>query len=81
LATEDEIHGLKERHAASLLALPGVSGVGIERDDQGGYVLTVHLASDDKAVRAGLPEEIEGHLIRYFRSGPYRKLPAMEGGE
>lgn len=81
MATEDEIRDLKTRHAADLLARPGVSGVGVERDGQGGYVLTVHLASGDPAVRASLPEQIEGHLIRYSQSGPYRRFPAVKGAD
>jgi hypothetical protein len=81
LATEDEIHGLKTRHAAQLMARPGVSGVGVERDGQGGYVLTVHLESADPSLAAGLPAEIEGHAIRYCPSGPYRKLPAIGGDD
>jgi hypothetical protein len=80
LAIEDEIHDLKVRHAAELMARPGVNGVGVERDGEGGYVLTVHLASADPGLVAGLPAEIEGHPIRYSVSGPYRKFPA-EGGE
>ena len=76
MATEDEIRDLKARHSAGLMARPGVAGVGVERDEAGGYVLTVHLASDDPVLRAALPETLEGHPVRYALSGPYRKLPA-----
>jgi hypothetical protein len=80
LATEDEIRDLKRRHAAGLLARPGVVAVGVEQDGAGGYVLSVHLESDDPALCAALPERIEGHSVRYVPGGPYRKLPA-EGGK
>jgi hypothetical protein len=81
VATEDEIRDVKARHAAGLLARPGVNGIGVERDGEGGYVLAVHLATDDPALVAALPAAIEGHPVRYSASGPYRKLPAVEGGE
>lgn len=74
MATEEEISDLKRRHAALLMARPEVIGVGVERDDAFGYVLAVHLTSDDPALVATLPVEIEGHPIRYTGSGPYIRL-------
>jgi len=52
--------------------------VGIEKDGAAQYVLAVHLDSDDPEVRKRLPEEIEGHRVRYIQSGPFRKLPAND---
>jgi len=49
-----------------------VSGVGIEKDDAGDYVLAVHLDSDEAGKE--LPAEIEGVPVKYVRSGPFRKL-------
>jgi hypothetical protein len=78
MATLEEIRELKRRHSARLLGLPGVSGVGIERDDDGGgYALAIHL-DGDAANQLGLPAELEGHRIKYIRSGPFRKLPTQE---
>ena len=74
MATEEEIRALKTRHSARLLSSPGVSGVGIEKEGEGGYVLAVHVDGDPEAL--GLPAEIEKQRIRYIRSGPFRKLPA-----
>ena len=78
MATEEEIRDLKRRHAAFLMARPEVNGVGVERDETGSYVLAVHLASDDPALRAALPVEIEGHPIRYTGSGAYIRLAAED---
>jgi hypothetical protein len=78
VATEAEISDLKRRHSARLMARPEVSGVGVERDEAGGYVLAVHLASDDPALVATLPCEIEGYPIRYTGSGPYVRLAAED---
>jgi hypothetical protein len=79
IATEQEIRELKHCHSARLLSEPGVSGVGIEKDDTGAYVLAVHLDSDEAAAR--LPEEIDGHPVKYIKSGPFRKLPATDKPE
>jgi predicted sugar kinase len=74
MATEDEIRELKRRHAARLLRQPGVSGVGVERGEDGGFVLAVHLDRDAAFAPGELPERIEGHPVRYLRSGPFRKM-------
>jgi hypothetical protein len=74
MATEDEIRGLKQRHGRELLGQPGVSGVGIERDDAGEYVLAVHLGADAAETASKLPQEIEGHRVKYIVSGPFRKF-------
>jgi hypothetical protein len=55
-----------------------VSGVGIEKDEAGEYVLAVHLDSDDSEAPKSLPDEIEGHRVKYIRSGPFHKLPAND---
>jgi hypothetical protein len=71
--TDDEMSKLKRRHSARLLRMPGVAGVGVEHDDQGRPVLTVHLASDSAEVRAALPKAIEGQTVKYIVTGPYFK--------
>jgi hypothetical protein len=60
------------------LSLPNVSGVGIEKGDAGDYVLAVHLDSDAPESAEPLPDELEGHLIKYVKSGPFRKLPVTD---
>ena len=72
MATEEKIREVKRRHSMNLLKQPGVSGVGVERDEAGDYVLTIHI--DDAAARANLPDEIEGHPVKYVHSGPFRAL-------
>jgi len=73
MATEDEIRALKHQHSTRLLSRPGVAGVGVERDETGGYFLAVHLTSNDPALRKDLPEELDGHTVKYLVSGPIRK--------
>lgn len=69
MATEKEIRALKKRVSAELLKNRAVSGVGVEREENGEYVLAVHLSED----APDLPCELEGHPVRYVRSGPYEK--------
>jgi hypothetical protein len=71
--TFEEMSDLKRRHSAALLAMPGINGVGVEKDAAGKPVLTVHLESDDPATTAALPKSIEGQPLRYIKVGPYRK--------
>ncbi len=80
IATKQEIRELKHRHSARLLSQPGVSGVGVEKDDEGEYVLAVHLDNDDSEAVKLLPDEIEGCRVKYIKSGPFRKLPANKEG-
>lgn len=73
MATFDEIRALKKRHSPTLLRRPGVCGVDVETAESGEAVLTVHLDSADPAVRAQLPDRLEGHPVRYVHTGPFRK--------
>ena len=72
----EDLRELKRRHSFDLLHKPGVSGVGIETDDEGRPALTIHLSTDDPEVKAQLPTDLDGYPVRYIQSGPYKKLDA-----
>ena len=72
MATEQEIKELKRRHSARLLSEPGVSGVGIEKDQAGEYFLTVHVDGPDAAQK--LPRQLDGKPIKVVQSGPFKKF-------
>ncbi|HLI86622.1 MAG TPA: hypothetical protein VKV17_22135 [Bryobacteraceae bacterium] len=74
MLSEEEASTIKRRHATRLLKLPGVSGVGIEKDAAGNYLLVIHIDSDQPEVVTGLPEQVEGLPVRLVRTGPFRKL-------
>lgn len=74
MATEEEVRAVKRRHSPQLLRQPGVCGVGVEKDEAGNYVITVHLDTDDPQVRARLPQQIEGFNVKFLFSGPFRKF-------
>jgi hypothetical protein len=74
VATEDEMRAIKKAHSSSLLRHPGVCGVNVGVEPDGQAVLEVHLDTDDPDVLKNLPKQIEGHTIKYLKTGPFRKL-------
>lgn len=74
MATEAELKEVKRRHSPQLLQMPGVCGLGVEKDDSGEYVLAVHINADDARVEESLPETLEGHRVKVVRSGPFKAL-------
>jgi hypothetical protein len=76
MATEEQIKRVKRQHSGALLSQPGVSGVGIEKDESGGFVLAVHVDSEEALRR--VPEHLEGVPVRRIRSGPFTAGPAAD---
>jgi hypothetical protein len=74
MASEEELRQIKRRHSAHLLQLPGVCGVGIEKDESGNHVLAVHLDASEPNAGKDVPETIEGQAIKRVRSGPFTKF-------
>ena len=57
------IEDAKAKHAAQLLALPGVVSVGIGRDAEGRPAIVIGLAASASADDPGLPRSLEGHPV------------------
>ena len=74
MLTEQEAREVKRRHSTELLSKPGVSGVGVEKDDDGQFVIAVHLSTDEPGVEEQLPKEIEGFRVKFLHSGPFRRF-------
>jgi hypothetical protein len=74
MSTEQEAHDVKSRHSNELLSKPGVSGVGVEKDETGQFVILVYLDSNDPGVQQQLPQDIEGFPVKSVFSGPFRPL-------
>lgn len=70
----EEVSEIKRRHAPQLLKQSGVSGVGVEKDEAGNYILAIHLDPNKPEVRPQLPDQIEGCPVKLIESGPFRKL-------
>jgi len=79
VATEEELREVKRRHSMRLLQLPGVSGVGVEKDSAGNYVLVVHVDAQQPASATNVPETLEGHPVLVKRSGPFRPIVGTTG--
>jgi hypothetical protein len=75
MATEERARAVKRAHSARLLSQPGVSGVGVERDADGEYLLVVHVTPEAAATLTDRPAELDGVPVRWVASGPFRKLP------
>jgi hypothetical protein len=68
---------VKDAHSDELLALPGVSGVGTERDEETGeIVLAVHYDPAHPDVPAQLPQRLDGVRLKAVPSGPFFAGPA-----
>jgi hypothetical protein len=74
MLTEQEAHEVKRRHSTELLSKPGVSGVGVEKDEDGNFVIAIHLDADHPGAQEQLPKDIEGFPVKFVRSGPFRPL-------
>jgi len=67
-----EIERVLQRHQASLLATPGVTGVAVGRSAIGDPAIVIYLL--DKKYRAGLPGALEGHPVVTEVTGPIDAL-------
>ncbi|HYM60602.1 MAG TPA: hypothetical protein VEZ11_06895 [Thermoanaerobaculia bacterium] len=74
MATEAEVTRVKERYSMQLMSKPGIVGVGVEKDEDGEYVLAVHLGTP--GARETLPDEIEGVRLKPIHTGPYKAFGA-----
>ncbi len=71
--SQEAAHEIKRRHAGRLMKLPGVVGVGVEKDARGRFVLAVHLDPDEAGGKPSIPKEIESCPVKLVRSGPFKK--------
>jgi len=72
MVSEAQALDIKRRHSARLLDQPGVSGVGVEKDERGEFVLAVHL-DPTQPNAAAIPDSIEGCPVKRIFSGPFSK--------
>ncbi len=57
------IEHVKEKHALSLMRIPGVEGVGISGFPGRKYIV-VYLSNADKSVKSKIPSQLEGYPVR-----------------
>ena len=73
MVTEQSIRELKRAHSVRLLSLPGVCGVGVEKDAGGEFFLAVHVNAAKPEAGIDVPDQIDGCPVRKIRSGPFAK--------
>ena len=73
MASEATVRKLKKDYSAILLKTSGVCGVGVEKDEEGGYVLTVHLSADTREVRDSVIRCVGGVPLKWVKSGPFTR--------
>lgn len=66
------IEDVKKRHQSRLLATPGVVSVGIGLDEEKQPVIIVGVEDDDEALKASLPQQLEGYPVRVQHAGKIR---------
>lgn len=70
MATEAEATRIKQRYSMQLMAKPGIVGVGVEKDQDGEFVLAIHVSTP--GADQSLPGDIEGVRLKPIHSGPYK---------
>lgn len=76
MTSERKINELKRRYSLDLLNQKGVSGIGVEKDDNENFVLTIHL-NNSSPEAINLPSELEKYPVRFIDQGEgFRKLTA-----
>ena len=70
--TEKEASDIKSRHSTELLSMPGVRGVGVEKNPDGAFVIALYLDADHPGTQNQLPKDIEGLPVKFVISGPFR---------
>jgi hypothetical protein len=73
MATFEQLLAVKRRHSPTLLRQAGVCGLDVETNPEGQSIIAVHLDTDDPQVLKQLPDQLEGHPLKFVQTGPIRK--------
>jgi hypothetical protein len=74
MVSEEKALSIKRRHSRPLLRIPWVCAVGIECDENGGYILVIHTETDDPELIKDLPDSIDGCPVKVTHSGPFLRI-------
>lgn len=75
MVSETKAMQVKQRYSAQLLSQPGITGVGIEKGDDGEFVLAIHVDGSNPDIASQLPKQLDGLPVKIVKSGPYRAFP------
>ena len=73
MTSEQQVGEIKRKHSARLLREPGVCGVGVERDENGEFVLAIHLDAAQPQAGSTIPDSLDGCVVRKHFDGPFTK--------
>lgn len=75
MISEEQAKQIKRQHSAFLLQRPGVNGVGVEKAENGGFLLAVHLDPAFPGASAEVDRRLQncGCQVRKYFSGPFTK--------
>ena len=74
MATESQANAAKSKHSAHLRTLPGVCGVGTEKDASGEYDVAVHLDAGVPEAGNAVPSMLDGVEVRRYRGEAFKKF-------
>ena len=74
MATESQANKAKSKHSAHLRTLPGVCGVGTEKDASGTYFIAVHLDAAVPEAGNAVPATLDGVEVRHYRGESFKKF-------
>ena len=64
MRTDEGAQAVKRAHSSELLGRPGIVGFGVEHDENGEPILTIHVDSDDRRLLSSLPSQIEEYPVK-----------------
>ena len=69
------IHEVKEKYESEVMAIPGVTGIGVGNDDQSaGLAIKVYVERLTPELRARIPAELEGYPVTAETTGEFKAL-------
>jgi hypothetical protein len=74
MSSEKEMLAAQSRHAPELLRQHGVSGLGVERDNEGEYYLAVYLSIEDPELQKKIASRISDCPVKFIHTGLFKKF-------
>lgn len=72
--TKKDIRAVLDAHAASLLAIPGVTGVFVSELDDKTPCILVMVTQESRELAELIPDSLESHPVKIVESGEFRPM-------
>ena len=71
----NDIESVRSKYEAEIMAIPGVTGIGIgEGDRPSSRVTKVYVDRKNSALEQRIPKELEGHPVKTEITGEFKAL-------